>query len=166
MSDSLQSNGLASEAPQFMGFSRQEYWSELLFPPPGESFWPMNRTVSLVSCVGRWGSLPLAPPQKPRNSCTTSWNPAYIFALLCEVFLVWKIWLQFCFYLHQYTCWHLPVPVFFWASCVAQLVKNPPAVWETWVWSLGWEDPPKKRRAIQSSTLAWRIPWTIRSMGL
>ena len=48
-----------------------------------------------------------------------------------------------------------------WASLVAQLVKNPPAMWETWVQSLGWEDPLEKGKAIQSSILAWRIPWTV-----
>ena len=48
-----------------------------------------------------------------------------------------------------------------WASLVAQLVKNPPAMWETWVRSLGWEDPLEKGKATHSSILAWRIPWTI-----
>ena len=48
-----------------------------------------------------------------------------------------------------------------WASFVAQLVKNPPAVWETWVWSLGWEDPLEKGKATHSNILAWRIPRTI-----
>ena len=47
-----------------------------------------------------------------------------------------------------------------WASLVAQLVKNPPAMWETWVRSLGWEDPLEKGKAAHSSVLAWRIPWT------
>ena len=46
------------------------------------------------------------------------------------------------------------------ASLVAQLVKNLPARWETWVWSLGREDPLEKEMATHSSTLAWRIPWT------
>ena len=48
-----------------------------------------------------------------------------------------------------------------WASLVAQLVKNLPAMWETWIWSLGWEDPLEKGNATYSSILAWRIPWTI-----
>ena len=52
-----------------------------------------------------------------------------------------------------------------WASLVAQLVKNPPAKWETWVRSLGWEDPLEKGTATHSSILAWKIPWTIQSMG-
>ena len=48
-----------------------------------------------------------------------------------------------------------------WASLVAQLVKNPPAMWETWVQSLGWEDPLEKGKATHSSMLVWRIPWTL-----
>ena len=47
------------------------------------------------------------------------------------------------------------------ASLVAQLVKNPPIMWETWVPSLGWEDPLEKGKATHSSILAWRSPWTI-----
>jgi len=50
---------------------------------------------------------------------------------------------------------------YFWASLVAQLVKDPPAMWETWVRSLDWEDPLEKGKATHSSILAWRIPWTI-----
>ena len=45
-----------------------------------------------------------------------------------------------------------------WASLVAQLVKNPPAMWETWVRSLSWEDPQEKGKATHSSILVWRIP--------
>ena len=48
-----------------------------------------------------------------------------------------------------------------WASFVAQLVKNLPAMQETWVQSLGWEDPLEKGKATHSSILAWRIPWTV-----
>ena len=47
-----------------------------------------------------------------------------------------------------------------WASVVAQLVTNPPAMQETWVRSLGWEDSLEKEMATHSSVLAWRIPWT------
>ena len=46
-------------------------------------------------------------------------------------------------------------------SLVAQLVKNLPAMWESWVRSLGWEDPLEKGTATHSSILAWRIPWTV-----
>ena len=48
----------------------------------------------------------------------------------------------------------------FRASLVAQLVKSLPGVQETWVWSLGQEDPLEKKMATHSSILAWRIPWT------
>ena len=51
--------------------------------------------------------------------------------------------------------------MFPWASLVAQLVKNRPAMQETWVRSLDWEDPLEKGKATHSSILAWRIPWTI-----
>ena len=47
-----------------------------------------------------------------------------------------------------------------WASLVAQVVKNLPAMWETWLQSLSWEDPVEKGMATNSSILAWRIPWT------
>ena len=54
---------------------------------------------------------------------------------------------------------------------MAQTVKNPPAMRETWVRSLGWEDPLEKGMATHSNVLAWRIPWTegpggLQSMGL
>ena len=47
-----------------------------------------------------------------------------------------------------------------WASLVVQLVKNPPAMQETWVRSLGWKDPLREEMATHSSILAWKIPWT------
>ena len=47
------------------------------------------------------------------------------------------------------------------ASPVVQLVKNLPAVRETWVGSLGWEDPLEKGKATHSSILAWRTPWAV-----
>ena len=48
-----------------------------------------------------------------------------------------------------------------WASLVAQLAKNLPAMQETWVLSLGWEDPLEKGTAAHSRILAWRFPWTV-----
>ena len=54
----------------------------------------------------------------------------------------------------------------YWASLVAQMVKNPPAMHETWVQSLGWEDPLEKEMATHSSILAWRIPWAEKPGGL
>ena len=57
-----------------------------------------------------------------------------------------------------------------WASLMAQMVKNLPAMWETWVQSLRQEDPLEEGMATLSSILAWRIPWTegpggLQSMG-
>ena len=57
------------------------------------------------------------------------------------------------------------------ASLVGQSIKNPPAMQETWVRSLGWEDPLEEGMATHSSVPAWRIPWTeepgrLQSMGL
>ena len=52
-----------------------------------------------------------------------------------------------------------------WASLVSQLVKNPPAMQETWVRSLIGKIPLEKGKATHSSILAWRIPWSVQSMG-
>ena len=51
-------------------------------------------------------------------------------------------------------------------SLIAQLVKNLPAIQETWVWFLGQEDPLEKEMANHSSILAWKIPWTEEPGGL
>ena len=58
-----------------------------------------------------------------------------------------------------------------WTFLVAQMVKNPPATWESWAWSLGLEDPLEEEMATHSNILAWRIPWMkepggLRSIGL
>ena len=52
------------------------------------------------------------------------------------------------------------------ASLVAQRLKRLPAMWETWVRSLGWEDPLEKGKATHSSILAWKSPWTEQPGGL
>ena len=52
-----------------------------------------------------------------------------------------------------------------WASLLAQLVKNLPVKWDTCVQSPGWEDPLENGKATHYSTLAWRTPWTVESMG-
>ena len=56
-------------------------------------------------------------------------------------------------------CWTL-------LTLVAPTVKRLPTMWETWVQSLGWEDPLEKGMATHSSILAWRIPWTEEPGGL
>ena len=65
--------------------------------------------------------------------------------------------------------WHvgsLVVAFGTWASLMAQLVKNPLAIWESWVRSLGWEDPLEKGMETHSSVLPWTIPWTEEPGGL
>ena len=54
----------------------------------------------------------------------------------------------------------------YWASVIAQSVKNPPAMQETQIRSLSWEDPLEKKMATHSRILAWRIPWTEEPGGL
>ena len=61
----------------------------------------------------------------------------------------------------MHTWSHVQSPGYFGVFLVAQLVKNPSAMQETWVLSLGWEDPMEKGNATHSSILVWRIPWTV-----
>ena len=58
------------------------------------------------------------------------------------------------------------VKTYDWASLVTHMVKNPPTMRETWIRSLGGEDPLEKEMANYSSILAWRIPWTEEPGGL
>ena len=65
---------------------------------------------------------------------------------------------------------HMRLYIHMWASLMAQMVKNLPAMQETWVLPLGWEDHVKKGMTTYSSILAWRFPWTeepdgVQSMG-
>ena len=53
-----------------------------------------------------------------------------------------------------------------WASLMTHRVKNPLAMWETWIRSLGWENPLEESMATHSSVLAWRIPGTGEPGGL
>ena len=57
------------------------------------------------------------------------------------------------------------------SALVAQTIKNPPAMWETWVQCLGWQEPLEEGMATHFNILVWRIPWTeepgrLQSMGL
>ena len=79
----------------------------------------------------------------------------------CQYYYVFtKQWLTL-LYLYSFSNFHSQLPLswcIFMASLVAHTVKNPPAMRETWVWSLGWEDPLEKEMATQPSILA---PWTV-----
>ena len=61
-----------------------------------------------------------------------------------------KLYICICLYLYKER-----------VSLVVQMVKNPPALWETWVQSLGWEGTLEKGKATHYSILAWTIPWTL-----
>ena len=105
----------------------------------------------------------------------------YLFCASANHQISFQVWIDFLFLL--LVLWiHPRVPLMtvkylrgllmwsFWASQVAQMVKNLPAMQETWVPSLGWEDPLKKGMATHSGILPWRIPWTeepgrLQSMG-
>ena len=63
--------------------------------------------------------------------------------------------------LHKTTYRFKATPIKIQASFVAQLVKNLPGMRETWVQTLGWEDPLEKTKATHSNILAWGSPWTI-----
>ena len=60
----------------------------------------------------------------------------------------------------------LNINIIFWASLVAQQVKNPPEMLETWDQSLDWEDPLEKGKATHSHILAWRIPWSHKELDM
>ena len=72
---------------------------------------------------------------------------------------------------HQWVAFGVVFPfLLIRTSLVAQTIKCLSTMWETWVQSLGWEDPLEKEMAIHSSTIAWKIPWTeepgrLQSMG-
>ena len=69
-------------------------------------------------------------------------------------------------HVHDFILFYWYIVLIIWASLVGQTVKNPPAMQETWVGSLGWEDPLEEGMVTHSSILAWRIPWTEEPGGL
>ena len=87
--------------------------------------------------------------QKKRHRCTEQ-NFG-----LCGRRRGWDVWWARFWKIIQ----HLSGTLVLRASLLAQTVKHLPAMQETWVQSLGWEDPLEKEMAIHSSTLAWKIPW-------
>ena len=89
--------------------------------------------------------------------------PVYSF-WLCQQCKDWGLFIQIIFQDCVYSESTLEITLER-TSLVVHLVKNPPAMWETWVWSLGWEDPLEKGKSTHFSILAWRIPWTVYSMG-
>ena len=130
----------AHQAPLSTGFSRQEYWSGLPCPSPLPPLEPVN----LYYCCNLGEYIHSNYEGFPHRSvgqestCRVG-DPSSIPGSGGSAG-------EGKGYPVQYS----------WTSLLAQL----PAMWETWVWSLGWEDPLEKGKATHSSILAWRSPWT------
>ena len=154
-----------------MGFSRQEYWSGLPFSPPGDLSHPGIKPTPLASpaLVGRlFTTKKQIQSMSESDTLSSSKNFApqttYIIPdpkrwqhpaeyLRTEYFT--STWFP-AFMKHAVDYVSIPHLV---SSLVAQRLKRLPATQETWVRSLGWEDPLEKEMAPHSSILAWRIPW-------
>ena len=129
---------IAGQTPLSMEFSVQEYWSGLPFPSPGDLSNPgiQRRSPALQAVLYH-----LSHQRSP-----IYYKQFYI--LLSRASLI----------AHGILNTGLQYSL---ACLVAQTVKDLPAMWETWVRSLGWEDPLEKGKATHSSILVWRIPWTV-----
>ena len=136
---------IACQAPLSMEFPRQEYWSRLPFPPPGDLPNP--------------GIEPASPALADRFFPILSHIYIYIYVSISNIYTEFSIYKYiFIYYLYVY--------VNIWASLVAQSVKNLPTVQETWVQSLSWADPLEKEMATHSTILAWKISWAEEPGGL
>ena len=141
------------QTPLSMGFSRQEYWNGLPFPLPGDLTYPRIEPMSPVFPALAHGLFITVSPGKPDTY-------VYIYreAWHAEIHGVAKSrtrlsdWSDL-IYMYIFVWWKVDssmvcirfisiiITKYLWASLVAQLVKNLPAMRETWVWFLGWEDP-------------------------
>ena len=139
--------------PSSMGFSRQEYWSGLPCPPPGD--------------LPHQGSNPLLLHCRQILHC---WATGEMHVCVCSpcgcspCVCVWSWYMCVCIH-YIYICVYISERHTFlfptkWASPVAQMVKNMPAMQETWVWSLCQEDPLEMGMITHCRILAWRIPRT------
>ena len=122
---------VARQTPLSIGFSRQEYWSGLPFPSPGDLPDPRVKPTSAVFLTGQVSDESFVQRGLP-----------------------W--WLSGEESAFQSISFRLVPPGF----PVAQRLKHLPPMWETWIRSPGQEDPLEKEMVTHSSILAWRIPWT------
>ena len=138
-------------------------WKEfkILWPLSLEQRWQLSFWGSVWVPLGSFWAQMDSGFDLQENNATVLWH--------CQgrQLCVYTLWLSCSRSLPPGWWWHfylilLPTT----ASFVAQQVKNLPAMWETWVWPLGWEDTLEKRKATHSSSLAWKIPWTVQSKGL
>ena len=167
-----------------MEFTRQEYWSGLPWPSLGDLPDPGVELMSLMSPALIGSFFNSNATWEAQTSVWSSKWAYYLHSYLdlrCHVLQLWKwvslkSWnvftkkefLNVYYVIESFFFWVLFESGYYenWVSLVVQMVKNPPAMWETWVWSLGWEDSLEKGKATHSSILAWRIPWTVCSMGM
>ena len=171
---------VACQAPLSMGLSKQEYWSGLPFPPPGNLPHPgiKPRSPALQA-----DSLLSEPPGKPQKEygirrmvgslqsiwswdyvCGQKWGCNGLHGLYPMIYM-----LKPCLHCDSIWRWGLwEVTSVRWDHEGGALMKglvpfNLPVMQETRIRSLGWEVPLEKGVAIHSSSLAWRIPWTVKS---
>ena len=139
MSDSYDPIDCARQAPLSMGFSRQQYWSGLSFPSPGDLPDPGIK-LGFLHCrqmiyqLSYEGSLEMKIMVPISSISSLSLLPG-----------LGRSAGEGIGYPLQYS----------WASLVAQLVKNPPLMWETWVRSLAWEYPLERGKASQPTPVFW-----------
>ena len=134
-------------------------------------FWPHTVRGILQARILEWVAIPFSGvSSQPRDWICVSYIAGRFFTteppgeptLRWLIKINWKWWNNNSHGLYFHSACYMP----YRASLVAQLVKNLLAMQETRVRSLGWEDLLEKGKATHSSILAWRIPWTIQSMGL
>ena len=135
-----------------MEFSRQEYWSGLPLPSPGDLSHPGIESAPLGHFFLHWqaDSLPLRHLGSP--------NDLYyiIIAIIYNIYFTENdnIW----YHIYNNILYYVFLLYTIKGFPVAQLVKNQPAMRETWVQSRSWEVPLEKGKATHSNILAWRIP--------
>ena len=143
-----------------LGFSRQEHWSGLPFPSPGDLPDPGIKPESPALQAGFL---------KHTNEGIQG-KLAYIHGIWCIWYMHWLLKIKAGISVGQESInwhginWHMASVLK--DSLVAQMVKNLPAIRETWVRSLGPKDPLEKEIATHSSILAWKILWTEEPGGL
>ena len=108
--------------------------------------------LKIKFCHGHTVSFSLSLQVFPPNKLLCEYNVGYRRTSkqprVCSVYYLW----------HRRNCIEY-LPLLFLGSLVAQTVKSPPAMWETQVWFLGWDDPLEKEVETYSSILAWKTPW-------
>ena len=172
-----------------MGFSRQEYWSGVPLPSPEDTVTLSQNWTGLSKSMAAtlFGKIPSSAIQEALQNFLKAEEPIPGFSKSNYIFLAISYWAEYVLYVptiiflgiynikmkicllnthsmklskmwfaHKMCSYQMTR-----ASLIAQLVKNLPAMQETLIQSLGWEDSQEKEKAAHSSMLAWRVPWTV-----